>query len=220
MNVPASSRTAPSAESSELAFSTWSLGLRVLVSLLLAVHIFAVFVAPWSSPPPSSDLSRWFADRMYPFLSAVSIDNGYRFFAPDPGPSHLIRYEIDKEDGSTVSFTFPDPERHWPRLWYHRQFMLAETLAGMFGELQSIPPPERLSREERRLADAQFQRTEVLKGAVGRYLLAQHPDGKRIRLFVRRHLIPAPEDLASGMQIDDEKLYEEYPFGEYVGGTP
>ena len=195
---------------------TWSVPGRVVASLLVAFHVFAVFVAPWSSPPPASALSEACANAMYPYLKAVAIDNGYRFFAPDPGPSNLVRYEIEYADGRTESWEFPDPSRHWPRLYYHRQFMLSETLAGMYSEAESIPPLETLSAEDRKLAEAQLAGGELLKRSVARYLLLQHDGAQRIKMHLRRHLIPTPADIQGGMQIDDERLYEETTLAEYT----
>ncbi|MCA9268060.1 MAG: hypothetical protein KDA41_06295, partial [Planctomycetales bacterium] len=86
----------------------WGLRTRRIVSLLLAFHLAAVFVAPWSSPPPASQLSASAARLFHPYLHAVCIYNGYRFFAPDPGPSHIVRYELQYADGRSEPGQFPD----------------------------------------------------------------------------------------------------------------
>ena len=56
----------------------------------------------------------------------LGLANGYRFFAPEPGPSHLIRYEVTLPDGTRKEGFFPDRAHHQPRLLYHRYFMLSE----------------------------------------------------------------------------------------------
>jgi hypothetical protein len=47
------------------------------------------------------------------------LDHGYFFFAPNPGPSHLVGIRDQ-------SVLFPDRKEQWPRLLYHRYFMLSE----------------------------------------------------------------------------------------------
>src|SRR3954470_18484166 len=113
---------APSILSAELP----SRRVRVVVSVLLALHLFAVFVGPWALPPQNSELSASAARVLRPYLEALSLTNGYRFFAPEPGPSHLVRYEATLDDGTLRTGVFPDKQEHVPRLLYHRYFMLSE----------------------------------------------------------------------------------------------
>lgn len=54
-----------------------------------------------------------------PYVDWMYLDHGYFFFAPNPGPSHLVGIR----DQSVV---FPDRKEQWPRLLYHRYFMLSE----------------------------------------------------------------------------------------------
>ena len=106
----------------------WSPWKRRVVSALILFHLIAIFSAPFAAPPPSSQLSRRIYSVFQPYLRAVYMSHGYRFFAPNPGPSHLLRFEITLENGETETLTFPDLEEQWPRLLYHRHFMLSESL--------------------------------------------------------------------------------------------
>ena len=68
------------------------------------------------------------------------LDHGYFFFAPDPGASHLVRYRAEFDDGrEPIAEMFPDKFKQWPRLLYHRHFMLSEHLHASFVPPQ--PPP-------------------------------------------------------------------------------
>jgi hypothetical protein len=81
------------------------------------------------SLPPSSQLVRNLAQNpfMQRYLDALYLNHGYYFFAPDPGDGHLIYYDLFDDQGAVMKQgKFPDWELHWPRLWYHRYFMLAE----------------------------------------------------------------------------------------------
>ena len=102
--------------------------IRALLSILISLHLFAVFLGPFSVAPSSSlanELRSWFQ----PYIQLVDLDHGYKFFAPSPGPSHLVRYEVKDDDGKTIKeATFPNLDDQWPRLLYHRHFMMSEWL--------------------------------------------------------------------------------------------
>ena len=80
---------------------------RAVVSLLVMLHVAAVFVGPWAMPP-NSRLAVAVGRVFQPYLDVLSLGNGYRFFAPEPGPSHLVRYEVTLDDGTLVEGSFPN----------------------------------------------------------------------------------------------------------------
>ena len=198
----------------------WSIGRRRLASALLALHVIAIFSAPWSFPPPASALSNVVAGVFRPYLIASFLDHGYRFFAPNPGPSHLIRYEIDMPNGSVVQGRFPDRNQHWPRLLYHRHFMLSETVYGIHNEiLDEVPeglPPDRVEQFQRMQAFYR-QRAELAQRGIARALLNE-TGGQRIRLYLQIHEIPFPEEVQGGLPLNAPSLYQDIrTLGEYEG---
>jgi hypothetical protein len=61
------------------------------------------------------------------YLDALYLNQGHSFFAPDVGPGHLIRYELYDQGGRVIEQSeLPSRKEHWPRLRYHRHFMLAD----------------------------------------------------------------------------------------------
>lgn len=106
-----------------------SRGWRVALSALLLVHLLAVVAPPLSveGSPVFVGLSRllgWYVD-------PLRLNNGYRFFGPDPPQySFLVDYEAYRADGTVVRGRFPDRQAQWPRLLYHRYFMLSSRLTG------------------------------------------------------------------------------------------
>ncbi len=104
---------------------------RVLITLAILLHLTAVIAAPlavW----PSSELQQNLAETFRPYICAAYLDHGYRFFAPMPSPGHLVRYTLQMPDGTSQTGTFPDLKTEWPRLFYHRHFMLSEKLAQFY----------------------------------------------------------------------------------------
>ena len=190
----------------------WSKAVRWIVSLLLVLHVLAVFSAPWSFPPPSSLLSVRVSQLFAPYQQAIYVNNGYRFFAPNPGPSHLIRYEVDLDSGETVKGRFPEPKQQWPRLLYHRHFMISETANQLEAAIPPQPEPGVFTPEEEAEIRRVIQNTDgiamLLRKGIARQLLQQH-NGVRVRLFLDQHAIPMMEDVVAGRPLDDPGLYNQ-----------
>lgn len=139
----------------------WNPFWRWLVSLLIVLHIGAVFSAPWDLStnralppgyipptdnmgrqiPPALDANVW-QEPVIPrtlrgwffrhYLNLFYLNHGYEFFAPDPNGSHLIRYQIRDSGGREIANgQFPDLKQQWPRLLYHRHMMLAAQTGDM-----------------------------------------------------------------------------------------
>ncbi len=197
----------------------WTVNQKRLASALLLAHLAAVVAAPWSSPPPAplvaERISAWFA----PYQVAAYLNHGYRFFAPDPGPSHIIRYALTLPDGQLETGRIPDPERHQPRLLYHRFFMMTESLFNAWSRIEEIPPDAPIPAADRQLIEHRnnFARglVQQLSQGIAQQLLEQR-GAKSVRLFLEEHSIPYPEDVQQGRRLDDPELYSELAeLGQY-----
>lgn len=204
----------PAEPDTPCAAGVWSFRTKLIASVALALHVFAVFAAPCASPPPASDLWQRISGRMdgqdgmlTPYLRAAYLNHGYRFFAPNPGPSHLVRYEVDLTSGGTIEGRFPDPDEHFPRLLYHRMFMLSETAFNLADPVLAIPEAGALSPEEQQAFDSQFAAAQSLANSIARHYLGD--EGARIRLYLQTHELPFPQDVVAGQPLDDAKLYVE-----------
>ena len=156
---------------------------RWLVSLLIVLHITAVFCAPWDLStdralppgyipptdnlgrqiPPALDANVW-QEPIIPrtlrgwffrhYLNLLYLNHGYEFFAPDPNGSNLIRYQIRDSGGREIaSGEFPDLKSQWPRLLYHRHMMLAAQTGDM-GEESGRHYAQHLACDEWRAVDS------------------------------------------------------------------
>jgi hypothetical protein len=116
----------------------------VVISVLLIAHIVAIFMPPFmlqaSGSGGSSPFGIMVMNLFAPYIDIAFLNHGYAFFAPNPGPSHLVRARIEFDDGrDPIEETFPDLDRQWPRLLYHRHFMLSEQLTAQYQPPQ-LPP--------------------------------------------------------------------------------
>ena len=128
---------------------------RWTFSLLIVLHLTAVFSAPWDlatgdalppgyvpptdaagrpQPPPPADSAVWqrpvvtraLRGFFHDYLNLLYLNHGYEFFAPDPSGTHVIDFQVTQPNGEVVEGRLPSHELHWPRLLYHRHMMLAE----------------------------------------------------------------------------------------------
>jgi hypothetical protein len=130
------------------------------------------------------------------------LNNGYRFFAPEPGPGHLVHYEVVTGDGRQVDGSFPDWNTERPRLLYHRYFMMSEFLNSAINSN---------SREGEAVA-------EKYAKSYGMHLVGLY-NAQSVKVHLRRHELASIEDVRGGKKLDDPSLYEErlvwdYPDGE------
>ncbi|MDA1052755.1 MAG: hypothetical protein O3C40_20060 [Planctomycetota bacterium] len=130
----------PSHPDVELPSKSW----RVIISLLLIAHLVAIFMPPFmlqaSGSGGTSPIGELVMNALLPYIDMAYLNHGYAFFAPNPGPSHLVRARIEFDDGrQPVEETFPDLDEQWPRLLYHRHFMLSEQLNAQYQPPQ-LPP--------------------------------------------------------------------------------
>lgn len=205
-----------------------------IVTALVGWHLLAVVAEPlrffsqsdFQAGPEFAAMRRWTA----PYVEWLYLDHGYFFFAPNPGPSHLVAVESAAASDAAPSvadpsspnagvrldrfaFVFPDRTDQWPRLLYHRYFMLSEFYNNSFA-------PDRLLAEDR--ADPGFverwQRDRAFYeqlGASMRRSLAQSLD--MTEPLVLRRLerdLPSPEQvLKEGWKLDDPRGLYVLPEG-------
>jgi hypothetical protein len=157
----------------------------LLASAAIAFHLLAVWTAPFAVPP-SSPFAGTMAMALRPYLDAAFLNHGYKFFAPDPGPTHLVRYELEMPDGTKRVGRFPDLKEQWPRLLYHRHMMLSERLEG---------PPE-------------SPWIQAYARSYSEHLRQRH-GARKVTLYLVTHALAYPDQVTAGMKLDDPSLYQE-----------
>lgn len=207
--------------------------LKRVISCALLFYLAVLILGPLSNPVGSDHLTRPLAKKVDLLHRALFLGHGYRFFGPDPGPSHLVEFEITKTDGTTIKGKFPDRDdssTNFPRLLYHRWFMLSESIwaehsmtpiesdfQGQQKRLEQLAMEKTIAghrqiasriradmAEQKRSYESARKRIDELVRAVARNLLEMH-DGERIQLFVREREIPFPFEVEEGAKLDDER---------------
>ena len=161
--------------------------LRAVVHAAIGYHLFAIVIAP-ATIPPSSQLQRTAFLGAERYLRALNLNNGYHYFAPDPGESRLIEYAGTDADGTRVAGRLPD-RRTQPRLLYHRYFMLTE----------SQPTPDDTS------AEAVAHRAALRQG------VARHTGLADLELSTLTHRLATPQLIRAGFTLGDDGQYDRQP---------
>ncbi len=191
---------------------------RIGLSLVLVIHLSAVFLPPLAfqtgDSPSVESLFRWVRG----YSQFLYLDRGYAFFAPNPGPSHLIQVAVTTPGGETKTERYPDRTRQWPRLLYHRHFMLTEYLHSSY-RLPG-PPPELIEEDpdEARYWARERERYESVRQSMLDHLEQVHP-GKEIGILRLEHLVPRPDDFrVDPIELTDDRLYQY--FLDRAAGSP
>ncbi|MCA9052998.1 MAG: hypothetical protein KDA75_04130 [Planctomycetaceae bacterium] len=166
---------------------------KAVLSLWIVYHLAGIVIAP-ASVPPSSDIVRNSWRLVGPYLQFLYLNHGFHFFAPDPGPSTIVRYVADLPDGTSVVGQIPDKQAMRPRLLYHRHFMLTEFLAASDDMDPNLQP--------------------LHVRALARQVARQH-GADAVTLSRVSHMLPAMEWCRSGLSLEDAQLYEEQPIGRF-----
>ncbi len=215
------------------------------MSLLIIAYLIVLLLGPLSNPIASKHLTGPLGRLVAPIHQCLFIGHGYRFFGPDPGPSHIVEFVVKKSDGSEISGQFPDRENDWPRLRYHRWFMLSETLfeeaAGFLDQRQhdDIVAQINMQIESARLQNERAimlelveqreglittrqylkQRVKMLLQSIANYLVAKH-EGETVEIFLRERLIAGPADIRSRVKLTDPRyLSERRSLGQFPSIT-
>ena len=178
----------------------WPLGVRLFASVVILIYLLAVVIPPLAGPPPASELANVILQPFRPLVGAFSLSHGYRFFAPNPGPGHSIRWTMLTARGNTLKGVIPDAKTDWPRLLYHRRFMIPEKIAAL------VPPPL-APAEIRREATRDWQ---PFAEDIATHLLVKH-EGQEVTLELVEHYLPDTFELKEGRAGDDLTI----PLGSY-----
>jgi hypothetical protein len=196
---------------------------KLVLSLVILFHLSAILAHVLSGGRPLIMLMA--ASKFRPYLKTMWLDNAYRFYAPDPGPTEVIWYKMVYEDGST-QWTQVPPRREdvYLRMPYQRHMSIS-LLASMWNERLMSKPREDINSAVSILVNNQPVIRTVLT-AVGEIyfrsyarhvarLYAAHPETKAplayLECYMVHYLIRSPDEMRRKMDMfDPRKLRIDY----------
>jgi hypothetical protein len=206
---------------------------RIVLSVLAIVHLLAVFAEPFrffsqSPVKPASEEAAWLRQTLAPYVEFMYLSHGYAFFAPNPGPAHLLQARFSSDPSSAMETSpskqnqwtsnaeqriFPDRSLDRPRLLYHRYFMLSEFYHNLFAPVQLTEQDQQdqLLMEQWR-QDRQLY--EQLQDSVIRSVKAKYAK-EQVQLRRIEHALPVQEQIfGEGKKLTDPSFYVELSDGE------
>jgi len=164
-----------------------------LVNVWLVIHLIGVFL-PAFSIPPSPEIVRdlYWSLRFYP--QAIYMDHGYHFFGPDPGDSTLLRFVAVQADGTSVRGTYPN-RNAFPRLRYHRHFMLTEAIPRVASFDEGLGALQAKTYAARILAST---------------------NAESVRLYRVTHRMTSIDRFLAGGRLDDPETYFDEMLGTFA----
>jgi hypothetical protein len=188
-------------------------GWKLCASGMIALHLLAVLIGPFSfftrSSRGISPSAAPIRAVLSPYIEFAYLNHGYFFFAPNPGPSHLLECKLTAQDGEASRLRLPDRSVQWPRLLYHRHFMLAEFLHAHhvppLPETQGELPPGQSEWAAERMRFVSI-RDSMIKHLKIRYQVSA---AEILRL---EHRLPSDiEVFRERIPLSDERLYTVLP---------
>ena len=183
---------------------------RVVVHVWVIVHLLALIAAPLTFATMGAPAPQMLFDVTRPYVDLLFLDHGYAFFAPEVGPNHLVEYRIEREGESEAEIKrFPSLDDQWPRLLYHRHFMLSETLHARFAP-DDLPQDFFPDREEYERWRAQRSMFVKLRDSFASHLAHEHA-ANEVEIVRIEHRQPHPPEFDGGLRLNDDSLYQELP---------
>lgn len=215
----------------------------MIASAFILAHLTAVIAPPLAfqcrGPRGLSPAVAALLNPTSAYGQLLYLDRGYAFFAPDPGPSHLMAVklstvsesapsEVSSASADTQVTRVPSLDDQWPRLLYHRHFMLAEFLNDAYQpalprETASLVGPD-LSAEELRTWRLGRDRYEAILNSMVDHVETRN-QGKTVEIDRLEHVIPDFVGFATRqVELNDDSTYillEDIPITlETLFGAP
>ncbi|MGL4555313.1 MAG: hypothetical protein ACRC33_29450 [Gemmataceae bacterium] len=211
-----------------------------LGSLLIAFHFAAILCAITVVPPPNAPAPflsmqayvRWF----HAYLVGVNLNNGYHFYAPEPGPCALVWFRVQWADGASVWVRIPDH----PKMNNHLERRRLGALATVITQGNPIPPDRAEKLAEARLKAGEARRIpadpnvplpaqyrepnstcKLLLASYVRFIArtTPHPSGGSavtgVKVYSVEYFNPPVEHFQAGREPLDATLYAPYYMGDY-----
>ena len=196
----------------------WSPGVRILTSVLVALHVTAIFVAPWANQTDRRTLPPDFAVRARP--PGASLADPAELRSNDPPqesdfsspPLIAALYRIFRPylnltySNHGYEFFTPNPSGSF-LIGYQVKDQQGQVIAeGQYPDLDEQWP--RLFYHRHMMLAAQineFGRSWPVM--IGREMLKRHR-GAQVSIFFVYHRLPLPEEVAAGVALDASWLYE------------
>jgi hypothetical protein len=218
-------------------------GWRMLVgSALIVMHFACILTAVTIVPPPNGSSPYWsqqlFMRISRPWLQLTVMNNGYHFYAPEPGPASLVWFYVEFSDGESTWVRIPDHKAVTTHVERRRLGALATSL----GQTAPVQPADLERLRQRRfeagskhkppipmaevpVEEQYHEPTPYVQILISSYVrrvarTVKHPEGKDaevtgVKVYKVDYYNPPVQHFQAGREPLDPTLYAVYYMGEY-----
>lgn len=204
-----------------ISFNRCPVSVQYVLLIAFLIHFVGVLSEPLRffsrSEVQTAPEIAFLSETMKPYSQFLYMNHGYFFFAPNPGPGHLIQCSpstssaVDSAtESSSQNFYLPDRKDHWPRLLYHRYFMLSEFYTSRYAPQQVT---EELKKDIEFMPRWAFDKELYDQIRTSIVISLKHSRGhERIELRRVERLLPdAQQVLKEGWNLNDPSLMAILP---------
>jgi hypothetical protein len=187
-------------------------GWRMLVvTLLILFHFGGICIAVVNVAPPSGG-TPWLATQLWlrvyrPYLTMTNLNNGYHFYAPEPGPCALVFFRVEYADGLSRWVRIPNHPECTCHLERRRYGSLATTL----GQIMPMMPQREEELCSRRLEAGRNHEPPIPPVPDMPLPMQYHEAGMQVRLilssYVRWVAKNTPHPLDEDVPVTGVKVY-------------
>ncbi len=192
-----------------------SLKIQWLVSLLVGIHFFAILTAVTSSGSgkyTSPYVAMQLNEPFQPYLETLFLRNGYRFFAPNPGPNFVVWFRLSYQDGRIRWIEFPKRQNFATPLAYTRMLSVANMGSTTYPDEDD--PDKGFVNPVTQICLSSFARHIGSEKAVTQSL-RDEGDLMSIEIYRIAHLYIMPDQIREGWDYTDLRLYQPMYLGAY-----
>jgi hypothetical protein len=182
-----------------------------LVSVAIVLHFFAIFTAvttgSMGSPTMLIDLKNKVTSH---YLRLTWLENGYRFYAPEPGSPPVMWFRLGYQDGSFRWVELPDRDDHLLRMPFQREMAVAMVFIGGY-----IDPTTMTVTPQGRAVLPSY-----VRHLSQRHARADNPVIE-VQVYCLMHRVLEPYMAQQGIKQTDLRLYGFNAFGPFqADGKP
>jgi hypothetical protein len=178
----------------------------LLVLLYLGALLTAVAVVPPPNGPPPYLANHLWNRVTRPFLQFTVLNNGYHFYAPEPGPAALLWFRVEFEDGASCWVRIPDHKTCRNHLERRRW----GALATMTGQTVTVSPDRLDTLHKRRVEAGERHDPPIPMGEIPVNLQYHEPSLHSMVLlasFARRVARTTPHPAGLDKPVAGVKIY-------------
>lgn len=185
---------------------------KFTVSLLLIAHFIAILGGILAAPGPNQTapaLASAINQATSSYIDTLLLNCPFRFYAPNPGPTRLTWYRVERADGTAAWFEMPFFDVGQFRTVYQRGLAMSAFLDTQVG-------PDEQHTHRLALSPVGSICSSSFVRKLTRQLDSRENPVQSVQVFTVHHRVLEPNQIASGWSLYDLRLYRPCCLGMFL----